>query len=69
MFGRENAEAVLRTYRYVAEQVGPLRYHGVLSWQDRDYRHYESVLLPLAEAGAAVNMLIGVMYTWTKGSG
>jgi len=68
VFGRQNAEPVLRTYRYVTEQIRPLRYHGVLSWQDRDFRHYESVLLPLAEEGAPVNMLIGAMYTWTKGA-
>ena len=54
---------VARVYRHLLEHRVPVRTHGRLDWVDKDYRRFESILLPLAGPdGRIVKVLGGAVY-------
>lgn len=53
-----------RVYRHLIANRIPVRTHGRLDWVDKDYRQFESVLLPLADPGGRISKVLGAaVYT------
>jgi len=48
-----------QVYRYLLIHRVPARTHGRLDWVDKEYRRFESVLLPLAEADGRISKILG----------
>lgn len=53
------AHPVNDLYRHLIARRIPVRTHGRLDWLNRDYRRFESVLLPLVDTGGRVAKIIG----------
>lgn len=53
--------AGLALYRKIRDERRPIRVHGTVDWHDKEYKAYETVILPLADDGVAVNRYIGGM--------
>lgn len=51
----------LALYRKVRDGRRPIRVHGAVDWKQKNYKVYESVLLPLADDGRSVDRFIGAM--------
>lgn len=54
-------ERALRVMNYLAANRMPGRIYGRVDWQDKDFLHYETLILPLAEDGHNVDRLLGEM--------
>lgn len=50
---------VTDVYRYLVSHRAAVRTHGRLDWVDKDYRSFESVLMPLADADGRIVKVIG----------
>jgi len=62
LYPAEIMSTVLETYRWVIEQQRPLRTHGRAFYPDRQMYDYETLLLPLSNDGARVDMVLGELH-------
>lgn len=54
---------VIEVYRLIYRRRMPVRTHGQVSWVDKDYKRFESLMLPLAdEAGTVIKILGAAVY-------
>lgn len=51
----------LRIYFHLIDHPRPLRTHGEIGWRGRDFLRHETLLLPLADDGAAVDRFFVLM--------
>lgn len=54
-------ERALRVVSYLADSKQPGRIFGRVDWQDKEFLHYETLLLPLADDGRNVDRILGEM--------
>lgn len=54
-------EPALRIYRYLIQNATPARTHGRVEWRDKEFISHETLLLPLAADGAAVDQFLLMM--------
>ena len=50
---------VLDVYRLIYRQRIPVRTHGQVSWINKDYKRFESLMLPLADENGEVIKILG----------
>lgn len=50
---------VLDVYRLIHRARRPVRTHGQVSWVDKEYKRFESVMMPLADRDGAVIKILG----------
>lgn len=55
---------IVEMYDYVCRNRVPIRTHGQLNWVDKDYKRFESVMLPLTDDDGAIVKILGeAIYT------
>ena len=61
LIGEAYDARAVKVIKYLAEHRIPGRIFGRVDWQEKDYLHYETLLLPLADDGYNVDCLLGEM--------
>lgn len=56
---------ILALYRLITRERRPVRTHGQLNWVDKDYKRFESVMLPLADDDGTVIKILGAALYFT----
>ncbi|WP_416899118.1 MAG: PAS domain-containing protein [Minwuia sp.] len=53
--------AALEIFQHLMQKPQPVRTWGRVAWRDRDFRHHESLVLPLADDGRTVDRFFVLM--------
>ncbi len=66
IYGTGDFETVTGTFKWVAENARPLRWHGTSGFLGRDWLAYEGVYLPLSSDGRIVDMIFAAVHYETN---